>query len=631
MSTATPSSARSESKTAVEIETDVLVVGAGVTGLTLSILLGNLRVRTLTIAKHRGTANTPRAHITNQRTMEIFRDMGIEEQVKELSTPLKEVGNFVLTTNMTDRKHEIARYSCYGAGVDQLTTFSKASPCGMMSIPQHLLEQVLLKSANGENGSNIRFYNELLHIEETMGGVLARVRNRHTQAEYMVRARYVVGADGGNSIVAKQLGITFQGQSKVMSMVSSWLEVDLTEYTAYRPAAIYWLLAPGNAYWVGSGTCVMVQPFTEWLLNQQYDPEDGEPDTSDHGVMQHARKVLHLPADFHIRVNNSSKWQVNNVVATTYRKGRVLLAGDAAHRHPPSSGLGSNTCVQDAYNLAWKLALVVSGKVEEQLLESYSQERQPIGQAVVSHAMQTLHNMERVPQTLGFRRGQSVEEGYASLDELFCADSPHAEKRREQLEEVIRLQHRRSNALGLQLGQRYNTTDQKSCAVVDDGTPYPEHKLDPVLFYEPTTHPGAYLPHAYVEYKSHRISTLDIIQHGHFGLFVGISGKAWHDAMMEIQNEVGVEVSVHTIGRRCDYNDVLGEWTELREVRDTGAILIRPDRHIAWRCIRRPENPTEALRSAFRQILMRSDKIPHNRTLGKSGGRKQIYVQNNRK
>ncbi|PVH77023.1 hypothetical protein DL98DRAFT_639444 [Cadophora sp. DSE1049] len=608
MSTTPPNSTTVEgfqSKPVMEIVTDVLVVGAGVTGLSLSILLRNLGVRTLTIAKHRGTATAPRAHITNQRIMEIFRDIGIEEQVKELSTPLKEVGNFVLTTNITDRKQEIGRYSCYGAGVDQLTRFSKASPCEMMNIPQHLLEQILLKRASG-GGSDVRFYNELLHIEETNGKVSARVRDRHTQAEYMVRARYVVGADGANSTVAKQLGITFQGKSKVMSMVSSWLEVDLTEYTAYRPAAIYFLLAPGNAYWVGSGTCVMVKPFTEWILNQQYDSEDGDPDTSDHGVIEHARKVLSLPADMPIRVKNASKWQVNNTVATTYRKGRVLLAGDAAHRHPPASGLGSNTCVQDAYNLAWKLALVVSGHAEEQLLESYSQERQPIGQGVVSHAMQTLYNLTKVPQTLGFRRGQSVEEGYASLEELFCADSPQGEKRREQWQEVIRLQHRRSNALGLQLGHRYNTTDQNSCAVVDDGTPYPEHKVDAVLFYEPTTHPGAYLPHVYIEHDGRRISTLDIIPHGKFGLFVGISGKAWHNEMREINQEIGIEVSVHAIGYRCDYNDVLGEWTELREVRDSGAILVRPDRHIAWRCIRRPENPTEALRIAFHQILGKS-------------------------
>ncbi|KAH6698294.1 FAD binding domain-containing protein [Leptodontidium sp. MPI-SDFR-AT-0119] len=594
-------------KTVMEIDTDVLVVGAGVAGLALSILLRDLGVRILTISKHRGTATAPRAHITNQRTMEIFRDMGIEEQVKDLSTPLKDVGNFVLTTNMTDRKQEIARYSCYGAGVDQLTSFTKASPCEMMNIPQHILEQVLLKRASGE-GSDIRFYNELLRIEETMGKVSARVRDRHTQAEYLVRARYVVGADGANSLVAKQLGIPFLGESKVMSMVSSWLEVDLTEYTAYRPAAIYFLLAPGNAYWVGSGTCVIVKPFTEWILTKQYEPEDGEPDTSDEGVIVHARKVLNLPSDFPIHVKNSSKWQVNNIVATTYRKGPVFLVGDAAHRHPPTTGLGSNTCVQDAYNLAWKLALVVSGQATEQLLESYNRERQPVGQVVVSHAMQTLHNMVKVPQTLGFQRGQSVEEGYASLEELFYADTLQGEKRREQLEEVVRLQHRRSNALGLQLGHRYNSTDPNSCAVVDDGTPFPEHKLDPVLFYEPTTHPGAYLPHAYVEYENRRISTLDIIPHGKFGLFVGVSGKVWHDAMLELSHEVGVEVSVHTIGHRCDYNDVLGEWTNLREVRDTGAILIRPDCHIAWRCIRRPDNPTEALRVAFNRILGNSSK-----------------------
>ncbi|PVH70624.1 hypothetical protein DL98DRAFT_436661 [Cadophora sp. DSE1049] len=590
----------------MDIETDILVIGAGVTGLTLSILLGNLGVRTLTIAKHRGTAPSPRAHVTNQRTMEIFRNIGIEDRVIAQSTVMNTVGNFVLTTNLTDPKQEIARHSCYGAGADQMSNFAKASPCGMMNIPQHRLEQILLSRAREREDSDIRFYNELVSIEDTATGVLARILERSSQAEYTVRARYAVGADGANSLVAKQLGFAFQGEAKVMSMLSTWLEVDLTEYTAYRPAAIYWLLQPGNAYWVGSGTCVLVKPWTEWILNRQYEPDDGEPDTSDEGVIEHSRKVLSLPAELPIRVKDASKWQVNNIAAETYRHGRVLLAGDAAHRHPPASGLGSNTSIQDAFNLAWKLALVVSKRANEQLLESYSRERQPIGKQVVSHAMQTLYNMAKVPQVLGFQRDQTIEEGYASLEELFYADTPRGEARREELEAVISLQHRRSNALGLHLGQRYSSTDPNSCAVVDDETPFPEHKLDPVLFYEPTTHPGAYLPHAYVEHNGQRMSTLDIIPHGQFGLLVGIGGKVWEAASAQLYQEFGIDLTVHSIGYRCTYNDALGQWSALREIRDSGAILVRPDQHVAWRCIRRPENPTDALRLAIRHITGRN-------------------------
>lgn len=569
------------------------------TGLTSSILLATYGVRALTIAKHRSTAHQPRAHITNQRTMEVFRDMGIEDRVLQVATPLTQLGNGVMATSLTGQ--EIARYSCYGAGPDQVSDFTKASPTGMVNVPQNVVERVLVARAL-ELGADVRFNNELVHIEEEPNGIVARIRERNTQNVYLVRARYAIAADGGRSFVAETFNFEFKGEAKLMSMLSTWLDVDLTSYTAHRPAAIYLILQPGNSYWVGSGTCVCVKPFTEWILNRQYDPaSDGEPDTSDEGVIAHARKVLGLPLEVPIRVKDASKWQVNNVVATSYRRGRIFLAGDAAHRHPPASGLGSNTCVQDAYNLTWKLALVVKGRAGDGLLDSYDQERQPIGKQVVDHAIKTLFNMTKIPETLGFRRGQSQEEGFASLEELF-SDSPAAEERRAQWEDVIRLQNFRSNALGVHLGQRY----EASTAVIDDGTAFPELKRDPILYYEPTTHPGGYLPHAWVEYRGRRMSTLDIIPHGEFGLLVGIGGSAWGRVAAKVSQEFGVKLGVFDIGYRCSYNDVLGEWSALREIKDNGAILVRPDRHIAWRCINQPPDSTQALRSAFSQLLSRS-------------------------
>jgi 2,4-dichlorophenol 6-monooxygenase len=373
--------------------------------------------------------------------MEIFRDMGIDDRVVAVSTPLPQLGNGVMCTSLTGM--EIARYSCYGAGAHQLSDFAKASPCDMINSPQHVLEQVLLAHAR-EQGAHIRYSNELINIEQTAEGIVARVRERQTQAEYTVRAKYAVGADGGRSVVAEQLGFEFKGEPGLMSMLTTWLEADVTQYTAYRPACIYMINRPGNAFWVGSGTLVAVKPFNEWLLNRQYNAADGEPDTSDAAIIEYTRKVLGIP-DLKVRVKDVSKWQVNNVYATENHRGRVFLAGDAAHRHPPASGLGSNTCVQDAYNLFWKLQLVLSGRASESLLTSYNQERQPIGQQIVGHAIQTLYNFAKVPQALGFRQGQSEEEGFQSLNDLF-SDAPGAEERRTQLNEAVELQNRRSRS-----------------------------------------------------------------------------------------------------------------------------------------------------------------------------------------
>ena len=124
---------------------------------------------------------------------------------------------------------------------------------------------------------------------------MARIRGRHSQAEYTVHAKYAVGADGGRSVVAEQMHFGFKGEPGLMHMQTSWLEMDLTEYTAYRPACIYMMVQPGNAFWVGSGTLVSVKPYNEWLLNRQYNLANGELDTSDESVIAYARNALGLP------------------------------------------------------------------------------------------------------------------------------------------------------------------------------------------------------------------------------------------------------------------------------------------------------------------------------------------------
>jgi 2,4-dichlorophenol 6-monooxygenase len=529
--------------------------------------------------------------------MEVFRDANIEDRVKEVSVALPGLGNSVMSTGL--RGLEIARYRCYGGGPQQLTDFHEASPCEMTNSPQHMLEPVLLQCAR-ERGADVRFDNELVHIEQKAGGVFAHIRERVTGKEYVVCSKYAVGADGGRSIVARQLDFGFRGQSEMISMISAWIEVDLAEYTAHRPSSIYWMLQPGSAYWVGSGTLVTVKPFNEWMLNWQYDPAEGEPDTSDAAVIERVRSVLGLP-DLEMKVKDVSRWQINNIIAVEYRRGNVFLAGDAAHRHPPSSGLGSNTCVQDSYNLAWKLALVLSGKAEDSLLDSYHQERQPVGQQIVEHAIQTLHNMIRVPQVLGFERNQSKEDGYKSLQRLF-SDSPEAEGRLAELREAVNLQNKRSNALGLHMGHRY----ARSCAVLEDGTPFPKLVRDPVLSYEPTTHPGAYLPHAWVEYEKRLISTLDIVGHGRFGLVVGVAGQAWATAAAQVSQELGLELPVYMIGARCQYDDVYGEWQARQEITGRGALLVRPDRHIAWRTLDKPHlDHADVLGDVLSRILGR--------------------------
>ncbi|HJT91788.1 MAG TPA: FAD-dependent monooxygenase, partial [Mycobacterium sp.] len=551
------------------VETDVLVVGAGPAGLAASAFLGMLGVPAVTISRHPGTAPQPRATVTNQRTVEVFRDLGIEDRVRKVGIPLKTLGNNVLATSFAGQ--EIFRYPSYGTGA-RMADYAAASPCDGYDAAQHLLEPELVEAA-AERGADIRYSNELLDVTQSEDSVLSRVRG--PQGEYLVRSRYVIGADGGRSRIAEQLGFRFEGQSALKHMLNMWIEVDLASYTAHRPCVIYLIMQPGSDSWVGSGMALCVRPWNDWMLTREYDPSQGEPDTSDDAVVDFARTLIGDP-DAQVRVKGTSKWQVNNVVAKEYHRGRVFLMGDAAHRHPPAGGLGSNTSIQDAYNLAWKLAFVLSGRAGEGLLDSYHEERQPIGKQIVDRAMKSVENQAAAIAALGLRRGQSPEEGWASLNEL-ASDAPGAAERREALAAAVALQHYRSNANGVELGQRYT-----SSAVIDDGTPFPEPPRDPELYYHPTTHPGGYLPHAWVEHQHRKISTLDLAGHGRFCLIVGIGGEPWAQAAATVSAELGIELPVYAVGYRCEYDDVLGDWAALREIDDRGALLIRPDRHIAW-------------------------------------------------
>lgn len=570
------------------IETEVLVVGAGPSGLTAAIALARLGIGVVAVSRYRGPAHTPRAHITNIRTVEVFRDLGVEDDVKAVAHSLSFLRHNVFGVTLAGT--EVARYRSYGTPADRLSDYAIASPCKPINAPQHVMEPALLVAALRE-GADIRYSVELARIEQTSEAVIGHVRDTSTGEALVIKAKYAIGADGGRSLVAEQLGIQFEGEAGLRSMVNMWVEADLSKYTAYRPGVLYTMMQPPTDKWAGTGTWMCVRPWDDWVF-----VSPGSADTPEAELLRRARATIGDP-EVEIRVKNIVGWQVNHLYADRYRVGRIFIAGDAAHRHPPAGGLGTNTSVQDSYNLAWKLAFVLRGKAGEALLDTYNDERQPVGRHVVQRAMKSLHNSGSIADALAYQPGQSREEGDAAVSELFSA-APGAAARRSVLAEAVKLQNYRSNAIGVELGQHYAST-----AVVDDGTPFPTPKRDPELYYEPTTHPGAFVPHAYVEYQRQEISTVDLGGGGRFTVFTGIGGEPWREAAQEVGAELGIDLTVLQIGPSCEYKDVLGDWAKIREIADDGALLVRPDRYIGWRAASLSESPATELRGALKQIL----------------------------
>ena len=593
---ATPSGAKN-------LEVPVLIVGGGGAGLTASMLLSQLGVEHLLVSALPTTSILPKAHVLNQKTMEILTDAGIAEEIYAKSTPaanMRAMGWYAgLAGPDPDFGRRIAQIECWGDGYANLN-WAAASPCRSANLPQIRLEPIFKARAEALNPHRVRFHHELVDLAQDADGVTSRVRNLDDGSEYTVRSKYLIGCDGGRTI-PRQVGIKHEGMGVVAMSGTVHISADLSHIARDPHVLIRWIWCPAigrMAVLVPMGPTRWGPDSEEWVFHLAYHGDELR-GLSDERIESDMRVALGLEK-VPLKIHKLTRWTLEGVLADRFRVGRAFIAGDAAHRHPPTGGLGLTSAVQDVHNLCWKLALVLAGKAGESLLDTYEPERRPTDARNIQRSLENSRaHMETAP-AFGLDPRAGIEANWAQMKRIWSGKPEDAERRTAALRAIRRLTME-GNELNVEYGYRYD-----SAAVVPDGTPEPQ-PIDPIRLYQPDTRPGSPLPHAWIDDEAAlRRPLKDLVRPGRFMLIAGEDGDAWCSAANRIASANALALDAVRIGELDgDLFDPRLMWTQCRGIGRDGAVLVRPDRFVGWRSLGSGVNPARELAAALGRILGR--------------------------
>lgn len=530
------------------LNTDVLVAGGGPCGLMLANELGRRGIRTLLVDLKPSTAFNPQANATQARTMEHFRRLGFAGEVRALGLPPDHPTDIAYFTRYTG--HELARLSLPTAAQAVRDVKKMGGSWSAAELPhrvsQKFVEQVLRRHAETHATNDIRYGCELLDFEDAGDHVEARIRSIAGGEPQRVRARFLVGADGPRSLVRSRLGIPWSGATGVRRdfMGGQMFAVYLRAPAFYDvlPHARAWMYVSVNAE--RRAFIASVDGRSEFAFHAAlHEGEDAQAWTE-----ADARRVFAqaLGREIPIEILSCGTWTAgHSLVASSFQRGRVFLAGDAAHLFTPTGGLGYNTAVEDAVNLAWKLAHVVRGTSPASLLDSYEPERKPLALRNTAYARHFADSVGLYP-ALPVLEEESPD-GVAAR----AAASAH-------LQQHVRLEF---NIPGVTFGGRYDG----SPLVVEDGTQPPP---DTPNAYVPTACPGGRPPHAWLEDGRSLFDSF----HGEWTLLAlgpdAVDAQPFTDAAQ---------------GLGLDLRVVRHASPALRTLYEAPLALIRPDQVVAWR------------------------------------------------
>lgn len=513
------------------IHVPVLIIGGGLTGLTSALFLSRHKVEYLLIERHPTTAIHPKAGGITFRTMELFRELGLEKKIRAAGRVLENCRGRVSVNTIAEADYEELKRVKMVQDENDKSLFEliqKISPSKPTSCYQITLEPMLLKEAK-QLGGKLWFHHELVSYKQDELGVIAIVRNCETKEEQIIYSKYMIAADGAKSSIRKHSGISTDGRGTIgghyinihfKADLSDFIKGDVFAFTMITNPEVFGALIPVN-----NKDC--------WIYHVAYNPLKGETpeDFSVEYCQQIVRKAIGK-SNLKVEILSISPWEATESTAIRFQDNRVFLVGDAAHLMPPTGGFGSNTGVQDAHNLAWKLAAVIHGQANPKLLETYHVERRPVVQLTTDYASSIL------------LRAANREE--ANLNT--------------------------TDSLAVTVGYKYS-----SAAVIDqDENP---HRMD---ILELKGRPGTRAPHMWGTYQGKRISILDLLGRN-FVLFTGSEHDFWSKAASTVASHLGISIEVYQVSQKGDFIDQDNTFVTLYGIKPEGAVLVRPDGFIGWR------------------------------------------------
>src|SRR5919106_436070 len=522
----------------------VLIVGGSLVGLSTALFLSSHGIPSILIERHQSTSNHPRAAGYNLRTMELFRSVGLEQIIHDAGLNLTGSGGILVVESLTGKEigwFEPPYHKYSNKDILQISPVKRWGVCA-----QDVLEPILRKRIEEIGIADLRFNNELLSFEEHKEEcVNTLVKERSSDHKYRVRAQYMIAADGSKSFVRDKLAIKTHGPGTLIHLIGIYFHSDLSKYTRGRKFAICHVnneLVNGTI--VGYGN-------NRYVLNVVYYPEKGQTiwDFTEQRCIKYVQSAIGI-SNLEVEIKSILPWELGAYSADRFQKGRVFLVGDAAHVMPPTGAFGANTGIQDAHNLAWKLAMVIRGEASMGLLSTYDTERRPLVQATINQVI--LRSADR---------GKLISKGsqQTAID---------------QRSEII-------DDLEVMLGYRYYS----KAIMYEDSVEYKRLYESP---FSPTGSPGTRASHLILKQKAGGsvLSILDLFGKN-FVLLTGKDGTIWYEAAARVSNYLEIKIDAYRIGEEdkdhCDLVDINHHFENKFTVSPNRAILIRPDGFIAWR------------------------------------------------